>query len=525
MEYYYSRKSFIIRNHTMRKMIILGLILAAVMLSYAARANSNGCNLAATITSANVSCYGGNDGSATAMITGGTAPYSYVWTSTPVQTTATAIALEAGTYTVTVTDTMGCTIMVSVTITEPAAELSLSMSSTAATCAGNDGTATVIATGGTGPYSYSWTTSPVQTSSIATGLSVGSYTVIVTDINGCIAGDSVTVTGPVPVNAEITGPDTLCQPQGYPRTYTLYASGGTSYFWSNGSTSYNALVTPVTTTTYSVVVSNGSCSDTAYHTITVFLVPQAWVAGPAAACAGDTITLTANGGASFLWSTGEASSSVDVSPIENTTYTVIVTNGICPDTVMHAVAVSNPLIAISGCPRPCANTSGIEYKVEPIAGASSYTWTVPAGWMIIEGQGTNSIKVVTGNVSADGSVLLVTSGGECADMNLSIDVDAMVCSEDIFIPNTFTPNSDGYNDTWEISGIGLYPGNEVTVFNRWGNEVFHMNNYDNTWDGGDLEAGTYFYMIKLLAHDHDDAGCTIDSVKEIIYRGFVMIVR
>jgi gliding motility-associated-like protein len=524
MEYYYTRRSFLTRNSTIRKLIALALILIAVMLSYSARANSAGCNLTASITSANVSCNGGNDGSATVMISGGTAPYSYVWNSSPVQTTATAIALEAGSYTVTVTDAMGCTAVVGVMITEPATALSLSMSSTPASCAGINGTATVTASGGTAPYSYSWITSPVQSSAVATGLAPGTYTVTVTDANGCMASDSVNVGGSLAVNAIITGPDTICQSQGYPKTYTLYASGGTSYFWSNGSTSYNALVTPTATTTYSVIASNGSCSDTAYFTLVVYKVPQAWVSGPSTACAGDSIALTAHDGMTFMWSTGQTSATVDVVPTANTTYTVIVANGICPDTVTHAVTVSTPGLAISGCATPCANMSGIEFRVDDSAGASAYTWTVPAGWSIVEGQNSSSIKVTTGDLSADGSVSVITSGA-CANANLSLDVNVSACTDDIFIPNTFTPNGDGFNDTWTIRNIKLYPGNEVVVLNRWGNEVYHANDYDNTWSGGELEAGTYFYSIKVKTSDHDEAGCATGELKETVYKGYVMIVR
>jgi len=65
------------------------------------------------------------------------------------------------------------------------------------------------------------------------------------------------------------------------------------------------------------------------------------------------------------------------------------------------------------------------------------------------------------------------------------------------IPNVFTPNGDGVNDFFEIVGLGLFAENELYVFNRWGNEVFHQNHYQNNWNGQHLEEGTYYYALRV----------------------------
>lgn len=523
MEYYYTRKQSYIQG-SIKKAIVVGLILLAVLISYSGRASIvGGCGLITSISSANVSCYGGNDGSATVMVTGGTAPYSYSWNSTPVQSTATAIALPAGTYTVTVTDTTGCFVTDTVVITQPAAPLGVSITAIDPGCANNDGTATATVTGGTGSYSYSWNTVPAQTSATATGLAGGSYSVTVTDANNCITTASVTL-NTTAVTASITGPDTICQDPTYPFTITLHATGGTSYQWSNGSTSSATLSTPTATTTYSVVVSNGTCSDTAYFTVTVFLIPHAWVSGPSSACPGDTVMLTAHGGASFMWNTGETSSTLSANPMVNTTYTVVVTNGVCNDTVTYPVSVNAPVRAIQGCATPCANTIGMAYKID-VSGATTYNWTVPSDWTITSGQNTGSIMVNVGDVSADGNITVATTGGECATVNLQLAVDVKECSDELSIPNAFTPNDDGHNDTWEIANIKNYPDNEVYIINRWGNEVHHVYKYDNNWDGNGLEEGTYFYVVKVQASDRDDTGCALETTKELVYKGYVMIIR
>ena len=77
------------------------------------------------------------------------------------------------------------------------------------------------------------------------------------------------------------------------------------------------------------------------------------------------------------------------------------------------------------------------------------------------------------------------------------------------IPNGFTPNGDGYNETWQIAG--LMPGTKVQVFNRWGNTVFKSNSYDGIWNGSGFPDGTYYYVI--------------EDVSGELYNGFLQITR
>lgn len=147
-----------------------------------------------TLSQTNVMCNGGSNGTATASVTGGTAPYAYSWSTTPVQTTATATGLTAGTYIVNVNDATPCPVIINtVTITEPAT-LTVNMTSVnASSCSANDGSATASATGGTLPYVYSWSTTPSQTTATATGLAPSLYIVTVRDANACNINDSASV--------------------------------------------------------------------------------------------------------------------------------------------------------------------------------------------------------------------------------------------------------------------------------------------------------------------------------------------
>lgn len=168
--------------------------------------DANGCTGAATvtinqpgniqvsITSQSVSCFGGNDGSATAVVSGGTAPYTYAWSNGG--NSSTVGNLTAGVYSVTVSDNGGCSGSASVTIGQPASALicTVAVTDSISTPGGNDGQATVTASGGTPGYTYVWSNG--QTGPTAIGLAAGTYTVTVTDSEGCTSTCSVELENP-----------------------------------------------------------------------------------------------------------------------------------------------------------------------------------------------------------------------------------------------------------------------------------------------------------------------------------------
>jgi hypothetical protein len=252
--------------------------------------------VAVTIASStDVSCFGGATGDATAnTATGGTGAYTYTWSDA--QTGKTATGLSAGTYTVTAKDAHGCTGTASVTITQPASALGVTMASnTNETCNG-DATATATAntaTGGTTPYTYSWSTAPIQTGQTATGLTAGSYTVTVTDSHGCTATAKATVTQPTAIGVTVDSySDTAIIMSNYNGAAAVHPFGGTgayTYSWNTGSTtdsifdqnggSYTVTVTDGNGCTFSarVVIDNTSGIATITNTngqITIYPNPN-----------------------------------------------------------------------------------------------------------------------------------------------------------------------------------------------------------------------------------------------------------
>ncbi len=145
---------------------------------------------ASTVADSMISCNGNSNGGATASATGGTTPYTYLWSNAA--TTASITGVVAGDYSVTITDANGCTDTSSVTITQPATLVASAFIDSNVTCfAFSDGGATASASGGTTPYTYAWSNA-VTTASIS-GISVGTYSVWVTDANGCLDSTSVTI--------------------------------------------------------------------------------------------------------------------------------------------------------------------------------------------------------------------------------------------------------------------------------------------------------------------------------------------
>lgn len=157
-------------------------------------------------TSSNaVSCFGDCDGDVSVLPTGGTQPYTFAWDSASGnQFTSTASNLCPGTYTVLVTDGNGCTTTNAATVTQPNALLINSTSVPTSCQACTDGSATAMVSGGTPSYTYLWSPSG-QTTQTATNLAAGSYTVTVTDAQGCTAMDTIVVTSPTGIVSNAPG--------------------------------------------------------------------------------------------------------------------------------------------------------------------------------------------------------------------------------------------------------------------------------------------------------------------------------
>ncbi|MBI2279329.1 MAG: SprB repeat-containing protein [Bacteroidetes bacterium] len=318
-----------------------------------------------TANSTDVSCYGGNNGTAASFPVGGITPYTYQWNSSPVQTTQNASNLSAGNYTVTVTDSVGCIDVAGVTIQQPTILTNTIIHTDVTTIGGSNGSATANPLGGTPNYQYLWTPSG-QITQTASNLSsaVGGlvHYLTITDDNSCVLNDSVLINQPPCYNfiLAVNTTNVTCNGLSDGAASLVIAHGTPPYdiVWSNGATNVTS-VSGLAEGTYTVSVTDASnCTTFKIFTIsqpnllTLGLIPTN------ISCFGykdGTIDLTVSGGTfpySYLWTTGG-------NPIAN--YEDLV--GLQPGTYSITVLDENKCAASGsiGITQPSALTSTYTY--------------------------------------------------------------------------------------------------------------------------------------------------------------------
>jgi len=369
-----------------------------------------------------------NNGSISVSPSGG--GYTYAWNPASVFG-PNPTNLAPGTYSVTVTETAtGCMGNTAVTL-NVSSPLVVSLSVNQPTCGQDNGFISVMPSGP--GYTYTWNPATI-TGSAGTNLPPGTYSVTVTQTaGGCMDDASVTLNPSSPPVATATAtPASICEGG----STQLTATGGGTYTWSTGQTGAMITVSPTATTTYSVTVNNSGCAAVANVTVTVNTVTANATANPAVACSGDPVQLTATGGGTYAWSTGQSGSPITVNPTATTTYTVTVTNSGCTDVAnvtvtvnsVTAGATANPATACSGDPVQLTATGGGTYSwstgqssavitVNPTA-TTTYSVTVTNNGCTDIADVTVTINTVTATAMADplvvcsgDPVLLTATGG------------------------------------------------------------------------------------------------------------------
>ncbi len=351
--------------------------------------------VSATIANSNnVSCFGGNNGSATVEADGGLAPYTYFWTGG--QNGQTAINLTAGTYTVTVTGSSGTgTATASVVITQPPVLNASASVQGLLTCTNTSVTATAVSSGGTPPYSFFWSngdnSNPTQLTTPGTNF------VTVTDDNGCTKVASVNVQSNLISPNVVAGPPgtlTCAQP-----TTMLNGTGSSSgaifsYLWAasaggnivSGGTTLFPVVNAAGTYTLQVTNSTNGCTATASTTVSSSIQPPtATTTGGQITCTTPSVTLTVTTNASpatFNWAGPGGYTSTQQNPVVSSagTYTVTVTNTSngCSNTATASVTPNStpPAATATGGLLTCALTSDTLNAGSNAAGAT-YSWSGP----------------------------------------------------------------------------------------------------------------------------------------------------
>lgn len=345
-----------------------------------------GCSLTAQITEQlNVSCFGGNNGTATVQAQNSGGNETYVWSTNPSQSGSTATGLAAGTYTVTITDDNQCSGTATVTITQPTSALSASLTPTNPTCS-TQGSISVSAQGGTASYSYLWSQGGTGTS--ITGLAAGTYTVTVTDQNTCTTTQNVTLSsGGSQPSASIDEQFNVPCHGGSDGWVTIGVNGGTPNYnitWNTTPAQSGITANDLSAGTYTASITDqNSCATSITVVITEPAEELALTTGSTASQCGSptgSATVTASGGTAgynYIWNTTQGGNTL--SNVGAGTYTVTVTDAnTC--TAVASVAVSDanaPTIGIIAYTDPtCAGSSNgtASAVVSGGTGTSIVTW-------------------------------------------------------------------------------------------------------------------------------------------------------
>ncbi|HET6990195.1 MAG TPA: nidogen-like domain-containing protein, partial [Bacteroidia bacterium] len=440
------------------------------------------------------------NGPVTLVATGGG---TYDWspsTGLSCDTCPNPVANPTVTTTYTVSVTLGCTVDATVTVYAPPVILT---SNDTSICSAS--TAQLFASGGT---SYSWLpagtlnnasiANPVASPTVTT-----TYTVTVYNGNfaSCTRTDSITITVVPTPTAVASNDTTICGGT----SANLVASGGTNYSWSpsgslSNSSISNPVATPSVTTTYTVTVSNGTCSDT--EPVTVNITNAVATAGPdTTVCLGESAHLNATGGVSYSWTPAAGLNNPNIAnptatPTVTTTYTCTVTNAIgCTATDVATVTIA-PSPTSSFVSLPASNLPDSTFFFTDLSTGGV------VGWMWDFGDGNTSTQqnpTHTYSIAGVYHVCLITTNIlGCPDSTCS---DVYVTIPPVTAPNVFTPNNDGTNDFLVFTNLEYYHNAHLQVFDRWGVKVYESDNYLNDWNGkkmgtgSDCVDGTYYYIL------------------------------
>ncbi|MGK0387653.1 MAG: hypothetical protein ACI94Y_000379 [Maribacter sp.] len=446
--------------------------------------------LSATSSVSDISCNGGNDGLATVMATGGTGGYTYLWSDG--QTTVVATNLLAGNYIVTITDSNGATATITATISEPL-PLTVNITGNTQICVGDctDLNAGVF-------NSYSWSTG--ATTQIINVCVAGTYTVTVTDNNGCIAENSITIEeSPLPVPI-ITGASYMCAGD----CTNLDAGIFSSYSWSTGATTQ--IITVCAGGTYTVTIADSNdCTGTATLTVVILNGSPLEIDGISTTGASGfgeadgEITIQVTGGSlpyTYNWSNGGTTPTI--SDLLAGLYSVTVVDSYGCSTISFIISIGSPpllevmVLNVEGDTDE-GGTGSI--TIEVTGGVAPYMYS----WEDVEGNMISTDMNPTGLPASSYRVFVTDANGNTAE-SILIEIEALVDVVDLTLLSYISlfPNPAQDEINLEIKDMDSND-TQVIIIDARGREISRQgllegNNRINT---SLLAEGVYFFRVQI----------------------------
>jgi len=422
-----------------------------------------------------VGCSATSTGSITSNVNGGITPYSYLWNNGA--TTGSISGLTAGTYTLTVTDSSGCTKTDNWTIIS-VPPLNVTYTSTDATCGLSNGSAAVTANG-TPPYNYSWTP-PVSTGPTAAGLSQGMYIVQISDSNGCIVTDTITINSIATFTVTTSSNTANCAGTGGSGAVSINGSSGPYSFQWSPSGGTDSIASNLNAGTYTVVITDANnCSQTVTVVVgqlTSTVIVNAQVSqSPCDTTSLATITANPSNGTgpySYQWSSG--GNTQTVTGLGAGTYTVTVTDANqCTATSTAALQPYSAVTVTTSSTPSCNNSSTGSASASGTGGTPSYSYQ----WS----NGSNTSNV---NGVAAGNYTVTVSDANTCTASAIVNVASLPAINVIVIPDTtngappltanFTNNSTGgVSYSWNFGDGGTSSSHDAT----------HEYTSDGTYEG------------------------------------------
>lgn len=487
--------------------------------------DDNGCEIArpftitegtpidAALVFTGETCNGPCDGTAGITPTGGTGPYTILWSPPPGagQGTEQVTGLCAGNYDVTITDQLGCDTTYTFTIL-PYTPISDNATLTDVHCnAACDGSVVTAATGGIGVLTYQWTPVPSngQGTASATGLCPGVHDLLITDAAGCDSLFSYTITEPPALVLTVDVLTEASCADAQDGAIATTAGGGVppyTFAW-NGPNSFASAAEDISALrpgVYGLVITDANnCTLDTLITVNALSTVLAAAGDDQQVCSGTSVTLDGSasvGAVTYSWRDAQnvevgntAVVTLNGLPDGDNVFTLTVTDGPCSSTDQVIVTMLPLPIANAGADHTIFLGATVTLGGSP-SGPSGSTFVWAPDTLVTDAAAPNP---TTSPATTTMFTLMVTAPNGC----VATDSVLVTVVPTVVIPNGFTPNSDGRNDTWVIDFIELFPDCEVEVYNRWGDQLFRSVGYKQPWDGkyrdGFVPVGTYYYVIEL----------------------------